>query len=38
MTKINVHMRDNIMTKINVHMRDNIMTEIKCSSQRQYND
>ena len=38
MTKINVHMRDNIMTKINVHMRDNIMTKIKCSNERQYND
>jgi hypothetical protein len=36
MTKINVHMRDNIMTKINVHMRDNIMTKIKCSNERQY--
>jgi hypothetical protein len=38
MTKINVHMRDNIMTKINVQMRDNIMTKIKCSNKRQYND
>ena len=31
-------MRDNIMTKINVHMRDNIKTKIKCSNERQYND
>ena len=38
MTKINVHMRDNIMTKINVHVRDNIMTKIKFSNERQYND
>jgi hypothetical protein len=38
MTKINVHVRENIMTKINVHMRDNIMTKIKCSNERQYND
>ena len=38
MTKINVHMRDNIMTKINVQVRDNIMTKIKFSNERQYND
>ena len=38
MSKINVHMRDNIMIKIIVQMRDNIMTKIKCSTERQYND
>jgi hypothetical protein len=34
-TKINVQMRENIITKINVHVRDNIMTKIKFSNERQ---